>query len=106
MSRLRPLTLGALVLLLASAATGASAGTVPPGATWLSDQVHALTAPEMEGRRSGTPGGDRAAHDLADSLAASGLRPGGEDGTFFQSFVVFLRDGQARVGSETLEARP
>jgi hypothetical protein len=49
-SRLRPLTLGALVLVFALVAARASAATVPPEATWLSDQVRALTAPEMEMR--------------------------------------------------------
>jgi hypothetical protein len=42
----------------------------------------------MEGRRSGTPGGDRAARHLAAALASYGLRPGGDAGTYLQSFVV------------------
>ena len=42
----------------------------------------------MDGRRSGTPGGDLAARRLADWLEAAGLRPGGERESFFQSFVV------------------
>src|SRR5262245_2568601 len=42
----------------------------------------------MDGRRSGTPGGDLAARRLADWLAAAGLRPGGEHDSFFQSFVI------------------
>jgi hypothetical protein len=50
--------------------------------------VTALTAPEMEGRGSGTPGGDRAARYIADALARAGLRPGGDGGTFFQEFSV------------------
>src|SRR5262249_27458580 len=42
----------------------------------------------MEGRRAGTPGGERAARYLADRLAAAGLTPGGDGGSFLQSFVV------------------
>jgi hypothetical protein len=42
----------------------------------------------MEGRGSGTPGGDRAARYIAAELGRLGLRPGGDAGTFFQEFVV------------------
>jgi aminopeptidase YwaD len=71
-------------------AHGASArlAVVPPEAGALADSVKALTAPEMEGRRSGTPGGDLAAKKIADWLAAAGLRPGGDQGSFFQPFVL------------------
>jgi aminopeptidase YwaD len=60
----------------------------PPNADELAQHVAALTAPEMEGRASGTDGGARAARYLADRLAAMGLRPGGDGGTFLQSFTV------------------
>ncbi len=76
-----------LALLVASAASATKA-VAPPGTTWLLEQVDALTASDMEGRRSGTPGGERAARHLADALAAFGLRPAGNDGSFFQSFVI------------------
>src|SRR5256886_12052457 len=52
----------------------------------------------MEGRRSGTPGGDRAARRIAEWLAAAGLRPGGAHGTYFQPFVI---DRAARLGTAT-----
>src|SRR5690349_5391622 len=42
----------------------------------------------MDGRRSGTPGGDHAARRLADWLAAAGLRPGGDAGSYLQTFVL------------------
>ena len=48
----------------------------------------ALTAPGMEGRGSGTAGGERAARYIADALAAAGLNGGGEAGTYFQSFAL------------------
>jgi aminopeptidase YwaD len=73
----------ALLLLLVSPALAA-----PPGAADLHAHVQALTAPEMEGRASGSPGGERAAQYVAAALARLGLRPGGEGGTFFQEVVV------------------
>lgn len=42
----------------------------------------------MDGRRSGTPGGDRAAALLADALRAAHLQPGGDVTSFFQSFAI------------------
>jgi aminopeptidase YwaD len=79
-----------LAIFLIVAAAGASARTaiVPPQAASLAESVNALTTPEMDGRRSGTPGGDHAARRLADWLAAAGLRPGGDAGSFLQAFVL------------------
>jgi hypothetical protein len=77
----------ALVLLLAAVAA-AVPRVVPPGEAELRATALALTAPEMEGRGSGTPGGDLAARYLADALAAAGLRPGGDGGTYLQPFFV------------------
>ena len=70
-----------LALLLAAAGAGAAEPRVPP-ADWLLGQVRALSAPEMEGRGSGTPGADRAARAIADELRAAGLR------THLQPFPV------------------
>jgi hypothetical protein len=78
----------ALLALLTSVLTAVASSVTPPPAAWLLTEVERLTAPEMEGRGSGTAGGDRAARHLADALASFGLRPGGENGSFFQSFVV------------------
>ena len=75
------------MLLLTAGATARSA-VVPPGAVALSESVSALTAPEMEGRRSGTAGGELAARRIAEWLAAAGLRPGGDRGSYLQSFVL------------------
>ena len=60
----------------------------PPGPSTLAAHVAALTAPEMEGRASGTIGAERAARYIVDHFAAAGLRPGGEGGGFLQSFVI------------------
>jgi hypothetical protein len=41
----------------------------------LLEEVRVLSAPEMEGRRTGTPGGRRARAHVAEAFAAAGLRP-------------------------------
>ena len=61
---------------------------VAPSADSLQATVETLTAPGMDGRRAGTPGGDLAARRLAEWLAAAGLKPGGDHESFFQSFVI------------------
>ncbi len=83
------------LLLFGAVAASARGAVLPPTPATLAEHVEALTTPEMEGRRSGTPGGDRAAERIAAWLQAAGLRPGGERGTFFQSFVV---DSATRLG--------
>ena len=85
------------LLLLGAVAASARSLVVPPTPATLAEHVEALTTPEMEGRRSGTPGGERAAERIAGWLAAAGLRPGGEGGTFFQWFAV---ESVARLGAD------
>jgi hypothetical protein len=75
-------------LLVLTAGAYARSAVVPPGAIPLSESVSALTTPEMEGRRSGTAGGELAARRIAEWLAAAGLRPGGDQGSYLQSFVL------------------
>ena len=84
----RALLLALGVLLLSSVAAATRSATSPPVADELLAHVGALTAPEMEGRASGTAGGERAGRYLADRLAAMGLRPGGDAGSFVQSFTL------------------
>lgn len=50
--------------------------------------TEALSSDAMEGRDIGSPGHDRANNWVADRLKAAGLRPAGDNGTFFQSFPV------------------
>jgi hypothetical protein len=76
--------LAAVALLLLTTIAAAP----PPAVSDLQAHVQALTAPEMEGRGSGTAGGDRAARYIAAALARTGLRPGGDGGTFFQEFTL------------------
>ena len=44
-----------------------------------------LSSPEFEGRGTGQPGADKAAHYLADRFAKAGLKPLGENGTYLQA---------------------
>ena len=50
--------------------------------------VRALSHPQMEGRGAGTAGLDAAADLIAGEMRWLGLKPGGDDGTFFQRFEV------------------
>ena len=76
------------VLLVATTSVAVGFRAAPPSSSVLAAHVIALTAPEMEGRASGTVGAERAASYIVDRFAAAGLRPGGERGSFLQSFVI------------------
>ena len=80
--------MAALLLVAALAATAAAAPPPPLSAEWLVEQIRVLSAPEMDGRASGTPGATRAADHIVRVLAQAGLRPGGDGGTFLQPFTV------------------
>jgi hypothetical protein len=86
--RRRVCLLAALALVLTSSVALGRTPLATPSAADLRATVEALTTDEMNGRRSGTPGGERAAALLAAWLADAGLRPGGDQGTFLQSFVL------------------
>ncbi|MBI4611126.1 MAG: M20/M25/M40 family metallo-hydrolase [Candidatus Rokubacteria bacterium] len=77
-----------LAVALVQAAASQSGSPQAPPAAWLLDQVKVLSAPEMEGRSSGTPGADRAARHIGRVFQETGLRPGGEAGGFLQAFQV------------------
>jgi aminopeptidase YwaD len=86
--RLRPTvpTLLLTVCLAVAQATATSPALAP--AEWILDQVRLLSAPEMEGRGSGTPGADRAAAHISGVLREAGLAPAGDGGSFLQAFSV------------------
>jgi len=96
---------GPTAALLALLLTTAAAPPAPPAVADLQAHVQALTAPEMEGRGSATPGGDRAARYIAAELARLGLQPGGDAGTFFQEFVLG-ETPRAGAGSRLAPAGP
>lgn len=88
MIRRRLVFIAALALLVGSSVVHGRAPLTTPGSAELQATVETLTQTEMNGRRSGTVGGERAAARLAQWLADAGLRPGGDGGTFLQSFVL------------------
>lgn len=61
------------------------------------DVTTALSAKEFEGRGTGQPGADRAAHYLAERFAKLGLKPAGENGTYLQT----IKFKSALVQAET-----
>jgi Zn-dependent M28 family amino/carboxypeptidase len=81
--------LSALALLVTSAtvALGAAALALPRAGD-LQHAVDVLAGPDHAGRRSGTEEGVRAARLIARWLADAGLQPGGDDGSFLQTFVL------------------
>jgi hypothetical protein len=50
----------------------------------IKEMTTALAAPEMEGRGTGQPGGDRAANWIAERYKALGLKPLGDKGSYLQ----------------------
>ena len=109
MMRRQATLLIACALLLTSTPALGRAPVTPPTTSELRAMVETLTAPDMDGRRAGTPGGERATERLAAWLAAAGLQPGGDSGTFLQSFTVApgrrLGPGSALdVGGRVLKA--
>jgi hypothetical protein len=99
----RRASLFALILVVAIGCSAWAAGIpATPGPDELLAHVAALTAPGMDGRASGSEGGERAARYIVDRLKALGLVPGGDGGTFLQSFVIGSRP---RVGDGAMLSR-
>ncbi|HOZ29085.1 MAG TPA: M28 family peptidase [Hyphomonadaceae bacterium] len=116
---MRLLLLGAALMLsscanVAAPPAGADADTV---AWWTI--TGELSGDDMEGRNTGSAGYDRAAKYVADRFAKAGLKPAGENGSWFQtlplkevrvekdgtSFEVFsnlAESGRARVEGDTV----
>ena len=74
-----------------------------PSAQRIEADLRRLADPALEGRETGTPGFERAAALVAARMAEAGLRPAGDDGTWFQRVPLLtgvpLRDG-ARLAVE------
>ena len=73
----------------------------------IKDYTAALAAPEMEGRGTMQPGGDKAAAWIADRFKALGLKPLGDKGTYLQKIdfreTTFAPEAGFRVGEESLK---
>ena len=66
----------------------------------ISRRIERLASDEFEGRAPSTPGGQAASQYIADEMAAAGLSPMGENGTFFQP--VELTASRVDPNSSTL----
>src|SRR5882757_1436982 len=72
----------ALLLSLAATAQPPQKPDAATAAWWA--QTTALSNDSMEGRDTGAEAYERAAKYVADQFKAAGLKPAGDDGTFFQ----------------------
>lgn len=90
----------AAMVVVCGVALGARAQsvTVPPAVIAAEEQIDAerirahvkfLADDLLEGRGPGVRGGDLAAKYIATQFALDGLRPGGDDGTYFQNINFF-----------------
>lgn len=96
-----------------SAATAAAGPIAPAGEAALAvdgarakAHLDVLAGPAMGGRFTASAGYDAAARYLADQLAAAGVEPYGDAGTFFQRFRMPLVDLAATPSLERLGASP
>ena len=92
----------AFALALASSASAAEAPTQIT-APEIKDHVAYLASEALKGRGTGTPGERAAGAYISKQWASYGLQPGGEDGTWFQSFKV-AGGGSVESGSLTIDA--
>ncbi len=74
------------------------------------DAVAALSAPEMQGRGTAQPGGEKAAQYLAERFEQLGLKPLGNKNTYFQPIkfreFYFLPETSLKIGEETINLGP
>src|SRR5580698_5587069 len=95
-----------IAALLALTAPSQSQQQKPDAATsaWWAQTV-ALSNDAMEGRDTGTEAYERAAKYVADQFAAAGLKPAGDNGTFFQRVPMHQVDlVEAKSSVEILPA--
>ncbi len=72
---------------------------LPPvfSAAAMMKHIEYLAGEELEGRALGSEGLEKAAEYIAGRFAEAGLQPGGDDGTFFQSWEDTV-DGKGTIG--------
>ena len=72
----------------------------------IKEMTAALASPEMEGRGTGQPGGDKAANWIAERFKSYGLKPLGDKGTFLQKVdfkeVVPTAETSFTIGDQSL----
>jgi hypothetical protein len=95
-----PAALALIPLILLSATTIAQtpatrlAAATPPALSSIRQldikaDIYTMAGDHFRGREAGTPDELKAASWLADKARAAGLRPGGDDGTYFQYFSMW-----------------
>ena len=92
-----PMLLCLVLLLLAGAAPRAQQATLPAAVRAAADKITAdalardldfLASDSLEGRNTPSPGFDKAAQFIAGRLKSAGLKPFGDNGTFFQAYTM------------------
>src|SRR6188508_2002468 len=72
----------------------------------IKDMTAALSSPEMEGRGTGQPGGDKAANWIADRFKSLGLKPLGDKGSYLQKVdfkeITTTPETSLTVGDQSL----
>lgn len=72
----------------------------------IKEMTTALSAPEMEGRGTGQPGGEKAGNWIAEKFKSYGLKPLGDKGSYLQKVdfkeTVATAETSFSVGTETL----
>ncbi len=94
-----------LVLLATPTATAAQAPLKAAAATItpadISRRIHIIADDSMQGRDTPSPGLEKTAQYVADEFRKVGLKPGGENGTWFQRYSISRRRvdiGNSHVG--------
>jgi aminopeptidase YwaD len=90
----------ALVALGANASSAAAEGAISAEAVL--EHVRVLAADSLEGRRTGEPGCERAAHYIAGKLREAGLSPAGDDGGWFQWYEAVVGESLGIANSLVL----
>ncbi|MDQ3070952.1 MAG: M28 family peptidase [Acidobacteriota bacterium] len=89
--------IAALVLLAAASSPRAQEASLPDHVRAAADRITVaqitrdldfLSSDALLGRATPSPGFDTAANYIADRLTAAGLKPAGDDGTFFQHYTM------------------
>ena len=110
--RTMPVLLLAFAILLTTAAPLAQQAEIPPAVRAAADKITAeqlkqdldyLSSDELKGRNTDSPGYDMAADYISKRLQRAGLKPLGDEGTFYQRYV--MREIQADADAAYTRAR-
>jgi len=105
-----PLLLVLALLVLGGSTPRAQPATIPAGVRAAADKITAdalardldyFASDPLRGRNTPSPGFDMAAEYIAARLKTAGVKPFGDDGTFFQRYT--MRESQADTASAYLE---